>query len=312
MTDERRPATPAGEIIATSPSPAPAAPTLYRALSRWSRAIPETTVTAFSFLLLCAIALLDLLTGYEIAFSLFYVAPVAITAWRSSVRTGLLLAALSATVWAMADYWAGHEYSHWLVLVWNSTVRLSFFAIIALLITKLHGNLLLLDRLARTDPLTGALNSRAFLDLAGREVEQTRRYGGSFTLLFIDLDNFKAVNDRCGHAAGDDLIRAVVDALRGALRATDLVGRIGGDEFAVLLSRSAGDEARETAHRLQRAVAEAVSRVGCPTTMSIGAVSVPGGRPDLTLDALLKKADELMYRVKRSSKNDLSLEIFEG
>lgn len=311
MTEERRPATPDGEIIATSPSPAPADPALYRALSRWSHAIPETTVAAFSFLLLCAIALIDLLTGYEVAFSLFYVAPVAITAWRSSVRTGLLLAALSATVWAMADYWAGHEYSHWLVLVWNSIVRLSFFAIIALLIAKLHGNLLLLDRLSRIDPLTGALNGRAFLELAERELEQARRYGTPFTLLFIDLDDFKSVNDRCGHAAGDALLRSVIDALRDTIRATDLVGRVGGDEFVVLLSHSAGDEARETVRRLRRDLVAKMTGRNCPVTMSIGAVSVPRARYDMTLDTLLGKADELMYRVKRSSKNDLSLEIFE-
>jgi len=295
-------------VRATVPSPTPEDPALYRALSRWSRTIPENTVAAISFLLLCAIAVIDLLTGYEVAFSLFYVAPVAITAWRSSIRTGLLLATLSAAVWAMADHWAGHEYSHWLVLVWNSAVRLSFFAIIALLIAKLHGNLILLDRLARTDPLTGALNGRAFLELAGREIEQARRYGGTFAILFIDLDNFKAVNDRCGHAGGDALLCAIVDALRGTLRATDLVGRVGGDEFAVWLSHSSGDEARATALRLQRAVADAVAHSDCPTTLSIGAVSVPEVGHDLTLDGLIKKADVLMYRVKNGSKNGLLLE----
>ncbi|HOW52171.1 MAG TPA: GGDEF domain-containing protein [bacterium] len=284
---------------------------LYQALERLLFSLSESTVIVYAVLLLSAIALLDHLTGYEIAFSVFYVAPVTLAAWRAKRSIVLLICLLSSTVWGMVDYTSGHEYSNNLILLWNSIVRLFFFVIIALLLANLREKMRMLDRLARTDPLTGALNGRAFLELAGREIEQARRYGGSFTLLFIDLDNFKRVNDTCGHAAGDDLIRAVVESLRGSLRATDIIGRIGGDEFAVWLSHSAGGEARETVQRLQRAVAEAVSRVGCPTTMSIGAVSVPRIRPDLTPDILLKKADELMYRVKNDSKNGLLMESFE-
>ncbi len=286
--------------------------TLYHAIERMLFSLSETTATIVSLSLLSAIALLDHLTGYEIAFSLFYIAPIAIAAWRTRTSVAMLMCALGATVWGAVDYTAGHEYSSGLILLWNSMVRLFFFSIIALLLASLHEKMRMLDRTARADPLTGAVNSRAFLELAGREIERARRYGGAFTLLFIDLDNFKSVNDRCGHAVGDDLLRAVVNALRAVLRATDLIGRVGGDEFVVWLSHSAGDEARETAHRLQRAVAEAVSRLGCPTTMSIGGVSVPRVRPDLTLDLLLKRSDALMYRVKNGAKNGLLLESLEA
>jgi diguanylate cyclase (GGDEF)-like protein len=162
-----------------------------------------------------------------------------------------------------------------------------------------------LARQARTDSLTGLLNRRAFLDEAGRRIDRLDREGLPGTLLFVDLDRMKLMNDRLGHEAGDAALVLVAELLRRTVRPTDLVARLGGDEFALWLDGSDELTAAERAEGL---------RTGCPQTlahltseqeqgmtMSIGiARRQPGGGE--TLDSLLQRADQAMYEVKRAGR----------
>jgi diguanylate cyclase (GGDEF)-like protein len=153
------------------------------------------------------------------------------------------------------------------------------------------------ESLAATDPLTGGPNRRAFLDRLGAGIAAAGR-GAQAVVCLIDLDGFKAVNDRDGHAAGDAVLRAVSAALTGAVRGTDSVARLGGDEFAVLAEVSADFPADALAERLRRAVAGAGDGVG--VTASVGvAVIHPGDDADL----LLHRADAAMYRAKTAGGN---------
>ena len=158
---------------------------------------------------------------------------------------------------------------------------------------------------ARTDPLTGLLNRRAFLDEAGRRIDRLDREAMPGTLLFVDLDRMKLLNDHLGHEAGDAALVLVADLLRRTVRPADLVARLGGDEFALWLDGSDELTAAERAEGL---------RIGCPQalshlmtgqerkmTMSIGiACCQPGGGE--TLDSLLQRADQVMYEVKRAGR----------
>jgi len=162
-----------------------------------------------------------------------------------------------------------------------------------------------LARQARTDSLTGLLNRRAFMDEAARRIDRLDREALPGTLLFVDLDRMKLLNDRLGHEAGDAALMLVAELLRRTVRPADLVARLGGDEFAVWLDGSDELTAAERAEGL---------RIGCPRalahltlgqeldmTMSIGiACRQPGGGE--TLDSLLQRADQAMYEVKRAGR----------
>lgn len=157
------------------------------------------------------------------------------------------------------------------------------------------------DRLRTTseeDGLTGLPNRRAFDRLLRREADLTARYGGGFTLLVLDLDGFKQVNDRLGHAAGDALLKAVGSAMRASLRASDTAARLGGDEFAILLPRSGGEAAERVALRLGEAVAALAPAV--PPTFCCGILeTVATGNPPPAPDTLMARADELLYAAKQ-------------
>ncbi|MCX7718278.1 MAG: diguanylate cyclase [Candidatus Sumerlaeaceae bacterium] len=260
--------------------------------------------------LVALIGLCDLLTGYELAFSLFYVVPVALLAWRFGRLQGMLAAALCAAVWLWADLAAGHVYSHAFYPVWNALIRFSYYALITLLLTALHSALLREKMLARVDSLTGAVNAYSFEERLREELERLSRYQSVFTVAFLDLDNFKSVNDSLGHATGDQVLRDVTESIRRHLRRTDVVARLGGDEFAVLLPQTDAELARTVLEKLRRATRAAMQKHNLPVTCSIGAITCEESPPSPTV--LINLADNLMYTVKRSGKDGLRMASFPG
>lgn len=158
-------------------------------------------------------------------------------------------------------------------------------------------------RLAHTDHKTGIGNERHFFAAAATEVARARRYNRSLTVALIDVDNFKEVNDLYGHKEGDRLLRCVAEALRACVRALDLVARVGGDEFAVLLPETDCDQARAACRNLTERLRERVRGEGWPVSFSIGVVTCAGSCCEL--EQLLAEADNLMYAVKRSGKDGI-------
>ena len=150
--------------------------------------------------------------------------------------------------------------------------------------------------LARVDGLTGALNQRAFREVLDAEVERAHRFGHPLSLVIVDLDDFKAVNDREGHLAGDGVLAATGAVLRRSVRAIDVVGRIGGDEFAVLLIETDLPGALDTAARVRRWTQESAPS----TTLSIDVAELAVGA---TADALLEDADRALYAAKRAGRD---------
>jgi diguanylate cyclase (GGDEF)-like protein len=163
---------------------------------------------------------------------------------------------------------------------------------------KIHEELQILSR---TDALTGMLNRRAFIDEAGRRFGQARRYKRAAAVLYIDLNNFKLINDRFGHRHGDKAIRAAADLIRAGCRSGDVVARVGGDEFIIWLdeTNATGAQVKATAlvadsERLQHLSASAERPLG----LAIGLAALdPDG--DERLDALVERADKAMYVAKR-------------
>ena len=159
---------------------------------------------------------------------------------------------------------------------------------------RLHG-------LATHDGLTGCLNYQAFQEALAAESSRANRYGRHFSVVIVDLDGFKTINDRYGHAVGDAALTSVADAMLSGVRGTDLVGRVGGDEFAVLFPETATEEVRWLVERIQ---SEARARVTpAVVTLSFG-VSFWLGQGD-SPGELLRRADSALYKAKRSGRNQV-------
>ena len=177
------------------------------------------------------------------------------------------------------------------------------------LVTGLRNELDQERMLARTDPLTSIANIRSFRAELERSIERLSRYGRHFTLISIDLDNFKPINDDYGHAEGDKVLKDVGDALKSGLRSGDFPARIGGDEFAVLLPDTGFDAAKQFMPRLVQTIENKMDQSKWPVTFSLGMVTfneAPG-----RVDKALMLADETMYLAKRSGKNRAAMRTFQ-
>jgi diguanylate cyclase (GGDEF)-like protein len=166
-----------------------------------------------------------------------------------------------------------------------------------------------LKEMATTDPLTGISNRRHFLESAGAELERAERFGRPLTLLMLDIDLFKRINDSHGHPVGDVVIKSVVSACRARIRKVDLFGRIGGEEFAVLMPEADNDMGFEVAQRIREEVERMVCEVGelrLTTTVSIGVASA--SQHGYGIVELMKSADAAMYVAKNSGRNQVKAE----
>lgn len=155
-------------------------------------------------------------------------------------------------------------------------------------------------RLSTTDPLTGLANRRSLLERADQEVARAVRHGKALSMLVLDMDHFKAINDHHGHEAGDRILVCLADCLRDELRSTDIAGRLGGEEFALVLPETAAPGAVEVAERIRRAVAERCRIGAAGATVSIG---VAGLAPGETVEALLRRADRALYAAKTGGRD---------
>jgi diguanylate cyclase (GGDEF)-like protein len=180
-----------------------------------------------------------------------------------------------------------------------SVATTSVLSALGLLIGRYDDRLLLA---ALTDPLTGLPNRRRFTEALAAEIARSRRYGASLSVLLIDVDQFKRVNDRHGHAAGDTALSQVAASLRSTCRQTDLPARYGGDEFALLLPETAGDRGQLLAGRLATSLRAAPPyAVNAPAlTLSIGVAELAQGDDPGTL---LKRADEALYQAKAAGRD---------
>jgi diguanylate cyclase (GGDEF)-like protein len=162
-----------------------------------------------------------------------------------------------------------------------------------------------LQYLADHDPLTGIYNRRRFAAELERELAAAERYGGGGALLILDLDEFKLVNDSRGHRAGDELLVAVARAIQGRVRTTDIVGRLGGDEFGIILSHADRDQALATAEELRSVVGAAVdARAGATTvTTSVGVAAFGQGIESRGVEGLVSNADAAMYSAKQAGRD---------
>ena len=254
--------------------------------------------------LLCVAAIFSLgalRTAIDADFTFAYLAvlPVLAITWVGGKRDGLIAAFLAAAMWTMADMASEREFSTQWIPWTNAATRFMTYGLVALLAAQVRLQLEREHEYATRDSLTGLHNRRAFLEAGSAEVERSKRYAHALAVVFLDLDDFKQINDTMGHEAGDAALQATGRALRRAMRSSDLVARFGGDEFAVLLPEIGYDAAVEAGRKMLLAVNAALKEFP-PVKASLGVAWF--GRADRFFPAMLKAADELMYEVKEGGK----------
>jgi diguanylate cyclase (GGDEF)-like protein len=260
------------------------------------------------------VGIADKLSGTDVSLIFFYLVPIALGTWFVNRRAGFFLSVAAAAVSFVADGLyrldVGDRDVHVPVLAWNGVVQVGTSIALVLVLAALRERLGREKLLARTDALTGIANRRAFFEALNLELERARRHRRPIAMAYVDVDDFKNVNDQLGHAQGDALLVVVAQTLREATRAVDTVARLGGDEFGLLLPETGATDADSLLVRLRAAILEDMVRGGWRVGVSIGAatfLTAPG-----SADEMMARADELMYAAKRERKGSIRLGVFPG
>ncbi len=258
-------------------------------------------------LLVVTIGWVHFFSGRAVEFHAFYLLPVVVASWYGGRKIGLFMALLSAADWLWTEFLMLPSGSPLWAPLLNETLRLVILALAALAVTQLRQALDREIELARRDPLTRLLNRRAFEELCEVEIKGAMRYGHSLAAVVFDVDNFKTVNDTLGHQAGDELLQEVARVLNAHMRSSDIAGRMGGDEFALLLSHTDREGTEHFTAHLRDALLDAMKRHGWPVTFSIGVAVFRHPPPDV--GEMLNLADALMYQAKEAGKDAIRLAL---
>ena len=277
---------------------------LVRSASQRFESSPPWLRVGATLAVLASILSLDYVTPAYISLSGFYLLPLFLAAWYCGpvVTAGVAAIAIVGSTYFFLDSIAA-DTPFWheaLAFVSLGTVAAGF----ALLMLTLRQILNRLRNESRRDALTGLRNRRGFFEAMEAEMARAARNGHVYCLGIVDLDNFKHVNDTQGHQRGDELLVALARRMEQSLREVDVVGRIGGDEFAVLLPETDLDKARTVLRRLHDILRTLIAGFDDRAGASIGAgIANPILHHSLT--ETMARVDDLMYKVKRDTKNDV-------
>jgi diguanylate cyclase (GGDEF)-like protein len=248
---------------------------------------------------------LDLSTAPFVSLVLFYALCIGICAWYSGLRWATICGALSTIGW-LGDVATGA--SPLPLALWNALLRAVTIVVFLYLVVRLRASLAQAEYLAQHDPLTGALNARALHAQLRLHQQRALHNGQPLSLAYLDLDDFKQINDRHGHTIGDRVLVTLVSALQSEFRTGECVVRMGGDEFALLLPNVTATQAPERMERLRSAVAASLQHHDWPITLSVGVVTFLTA--PVCVDDMLREADQLMYVVKQAGKNAAHFAVY--
>ena len=238
------------------------------------------------------------------------VIPVLLASWYGGRRTGAATAVFASISLLLASYFLGagtiDDYS----VVYDALVYFMVCIFISVVVTNFKKVHAVEKDAADTDSLTGLYSSRRFYSELKAEILRSKRYGHAVSLAYVDVDNFKKINDTLGHPIGDELLMRLSDCLIDALRSTDVVARLGGDEFVCLLPETAEAEARSAMSKVVRTLKGSMKKHGWDVSFSIGVVTFEEIPDDV--GQAVKLADDLMYQVKNNNKNDIAFRVWRG
>jgi diguanylate cyclase (GGDEF)-like protein len=256
--------------------------------------------------LIALIFYIDLVTEADLVAAMLYVSICGLLYSIRSPFVHLAFCALCTVLNVIAGYFE-LDYVDFDNVVFNRIIATIVLYSVSLLLYRNSQSEIVLKRLATTDPLTGALNRRHFMELMSREQRRAERYNAVFSMLMIDIDHFKRVNDTYGHQTGDQAIQAMADACQKALRPTDLLARYGGEEFIITLVHTDQVGAAKVAERLR----ESVSEIELPTEQGVLKFTISVGVSTFfkrsLLEEIIGRADQALYQAKTSGRNRVCL-----
>lgn len=253
------------------------------------------------------VSVIDYITGTEIRVYPFYFIPVTLAASFISFRFAIFTSIFCTLLWFTSNFYAGMVFSNKWFWAWNCIANFISLLFVSYLVSNLKTYKDQQEKHAIFDSLTGLLNRRAFNDKGSIILELCRRLSMPVTIAFIDLDNFKFVNDNFGHKKGDEVILNISNIIKSNLRASDILCRLGGDEFVAMLPNTAIEGANSVLERIRHKVECEMQKESLEVRCSIGAevfYTIPNNTDDL-----INSADKIMYSVKNSGKNRVEVKI---
>ncbi len=264
----------------------------------------QSFILVLAFSLVIIIGILDYLTGSVVEIDFFYLLPLSMVTWFTSTQAGIVTAVLATMVWALANKVISQISQIGAGDLWNTSIELALFLAFISLLLLLKREFWKLDELASEDSLTGVANRRSFNRVAVAEMNRSQRFGSPFSVVYIDIDNFKTINDAQGHNAGDALLRKVATTIREHCRNVDTIARLGGDEFAILFPETNVEETKHIIEKIRSLLADSVANQSWPVTFSMGVVTF--SEPPASAEEMMGFVDRVMYSVKKQGKNGIS------
>jgi diguanylate cyclase (GGDEF)-like protein len=265
------------------------------------RRLPDPLILIIGLALIVAIAVFKITLGHDIPVADFFLIPVAGVGWLAGSRVYGYVAGVCAAFASVVIAVVGLATAPLGGAVAAAIARLLLYVVILEVLGAMRRMQVQREEEARTDHQTGVANARAFEALASAEIKRSRRGGGPLSLLYLDVDDFKNVNDRFGHTAGDGVLAHVSHMMRVSVRVNDVVARLGGDEFVVLMPGPDRFAAVSVARRMREELARVTTPDGASVHCSIGLATLL--QPPRSVDELISAADTLMYRAKEAGKD---------
>lgn len=262
-------------------------------------------VTCITFVLMITVLNNQLLTSVSLEPLLLL--PVVIASWYGNLCTGLSVSFITAVA-ILVSYDQALFALPTTDALYTALVYLSALSILSILIHNFSTVFKVEEAAAEHDHLTGLLNTRGLTSLLEEEIARSRRYKHPFTIAYIDIDNFKAINDSKGHCEGDVILCKLAKIITKSFRESDYIGRIGGDEFVCLLPETKQPDAKVVFDKLHKNLNKAFRSEDIVVTFSIGVVTFESA-PKSTQTALAL-VDNVMYQVKKLNKNDTAFQVY--
>jgi diguanylate cyclase (GGDEF)-like protein len=265
------------------------------------RRMPDAVLVAIGLAIIAALTAFKLTAGQSVTLIDFLFVPVVWVGWFAQRRWCGYLVALAAAIDSLVVQMVAETHATFAAASASAGARLALYLLVLGLLGMMRHERAAHRLAATVDAMTGAVNGRVFREIAATEVLRSQRYQHELSLAFLDLDDFKAVNDQLGHPEGDHVLAEVGHVLRTMVRNIDTVARLGGDEFAILMPETQAQAAAAVIRRVREHLARLRTSDGRGVACSVGLVTFD--RPPGRLDELMDAGDELMYRAKQLGKD---------
>jgi diguanylate cyclase (GGDEF)-like protein len=267
------------------------------------------TITKLSFVSILVLGFLQFLFGETVTIAPLYLFPILFSSWYGSRTTGMLSAFLSTLVFVVVETAFNRISPAFCELLLFSVPYLAAYLLLAILIINFRDVHRIEAHAADTDNLTGIHNARSFYAELANELLRSKRYDHVFSLAYLDVDNFKSINDTLGHSAGDRLLKEVAECLVSSLRSTDVVARLGGDEYACLLPETNLEEAKSAFSKATALLNKRMEKNRWDVSFSIGVMTFENLPEDIK--EAINLADKLMYAVKNDNKDNVAYQVYQ-